>query len=62
MVSLETSRKRRGGSIDIGERLRDFGPVDIKSAAALVAMLTEADWTSNTLRQDVLARGTQSIT
>ena len=48
--------------MDIGEPLRDLGPVDIKSAAALVATLTEADWTSNTLRQDVLARGTQSIT
>jgi hypothetical protein len=48
--------------MDIGEPLKDLGPVDIKAAAALVATLTEADWTGNTLRQDVLARGAHSVT
>ncbi len=48
--------------MDIGEPLKDLGPVDIKPAAALVETLTEADWTANTLRQDILARGAHSVT
>ena len=47
--------------MDIGEPLKDLGPVDIGPAVALVATLTEADWTGNTLRQDVLAGGVHAV-
>ena len=32
--------------MDIGEPLKDLGPVDIGPVIALVETLTEADWTS----------------
>jgi hypothetical protein len=48
--------------MDIGVPFRDLGPVDTGPAAALVATLTEADWTRNTSRQDALARGAHSVT
>jgi hypothetical protein len=48
--------------MDIGEPLKDLGPVDIRPLVALVETLTEADWTRNTVRQDALARGAHDAT
>ena len=48
--------------MDIGEPLKDLGPVDIKPAVALVETLTEADWTGNTFRQDCLADPVHCVT
>jgi aspartyl/asparaginyl beta-hydroxylase len=48
--------------MDIGVPLRDLGPVDVAGVKALVANLTEADWTANTFRQDALAAGVHSAT
>ena len=42
--------------------LRDLGPVDVAGVKALVANLTEADWTANTFRQDALAASVHSAT
>jgi hypothetical protein len=48
--------------MDIGEPLKDLGPVDIGPVVALVETLTEADWTSNTFRQDMLADPVHCVT
>ena len=48
--------------MDIGEPLKDLGPVDIKPAIALVETLTETDWTGNTFRQDMLADPVHCVT
>ena len=48
--------------MDIGVPLRDLGLVDVGPLLELVAGLTEADWTANTLRRDALAAGPHSVT
>jgi hypothetical protein len=48
--------------MDIGEPLRDLGPVDVSGLMAVVKGLTEDDWTANTFRQDALAASVHSVT
>jgi hypothetical protein len=48
--------------MDIGEPLRDLGPVDVAGIMGVVKNLSEADWTANTFRQDALAASVHSVT
>ena len=48
--------------MDIGEPLRDLGPVDVAGIMRVVKNLSEADWTANTFRQDALAASVHSVT